>query len=69
MDRPYAVDLTRETLQGTSLVQSHLTILLIVGAAAPRVRGSVGLDMGRNMKKILKVDVEGAYALVEPGVR
>lgn len=38
------------------------------GAAAPRVRGSVGLDMGRHMKKILKVDVEGAYALVEPGV-
>ena len=38
------------------------------GAAAPRIRGSVGLDMGRHMKKILKVDVEGAYALVEPGV-
>lgn len=38
------------------------------GAAAPRVRGSVCLDMGRHMKKILKVDVEGAYALVEPGV-
>jgi FAD/FMN-containing dehydrogenase len=38
------------------------------GAAAPRVRGSVGLDMGRNMKKILKVDVDGAYAVVEPGV-
>lgn len=38
------------------------------GAAAPRVRGCVGLDMGRNMKKILKVDVDGAYALVEPGV-
>lgn len=38
------------------------------GGAAPRVRGSVGIDMGRNMNKILKVDVEGAYALVEPGV-
>ena len=38
------------------------------GGAAPRVRGSVGLDMGRHMQKILKVDVEGAYALVEPGV-
>lgn len=24
--------------------------------------------MGRNMNKVLKVDVEGAYALVEPGV-
>lgn len=38
------------------------------GGAAPRVPGSVGLDMGRNMKKILNVDVEGAFALVEPGV-
>ena len=24
--------------------------------------------MGRNMNKVLKVDVDGAYALVEPGV-
>jgi FAD/FMN-containing dehydrogenase len=26
------------------------------------------MDMGRNMNKILNVDVDGAYALVEPGV-
>ena len=38
------------------------------GGAAPRVPGSLGLDMGRNMNKILNVDVDGAYALVEPGV-
>ena len=38
------------------------------GGAAPRVPGSLGMDMGRNMNKILKVDVDGAYALVEPGV-
>ena len=38
------------------------------GGAAPRVPGTVCLDIGRNMNKILKVDVEGAYALVEPGV-
>ena len=38
------------------------------GGAAPRVPGSLGLDMGRNMNKILNVDVNGAYALVEPGV-
>jgi FAD/FMN-containing dehydrogenase len=38
------------------------------GGAAPRVPGSVGLDMGRHMDKIIKVDVDGAYALVEPGV-
>lgn len=38
------------------------------GGAAPRVPGSIGLDMGRHMNKILDVDVDGAYALVEPGV-
>ncbi|KAK5690017.1 hypothetical protein LTR97_012501 [Elasticomyces elasticus] len=38
------------------------------GGAAPRVPGSIGLDMGRNMKRILDVNVDGAYALLEPGV-
>lgn len=38
------------------------------GGAAPRVPGSVGMDLGRHMNKVLKVDVDGAYALVEPGV-
>jgi len=38
------------------------------GGAGPRVRGSIGMDMGKNMNKVLKVDVDGAYALVEPGV-
>lgn len=38
------------------------------GGAAPRVPGSIGLDMGRNMGKILEVNVDGAYAFVEPGV-
>ncbi|KAI4593653.1 hypothetical protein KJ359_009137 [Pestalotiopsis sp. 9143b] len=38
------------------------------GGAAPRVSGSVGLDMGRHMNRILKVNTDGAYALVEPGV-
>lgn len=38
------------------------------GGAAPRVPGSVGLDMGRHMNRVLKVDPENAYALVEPGV-
>ena len=41
---------------------------LSYGGSAPRVRGSIGLDMGRNMNKIIKVDVDGAYAVVEPGV-
>lgn len=38
------------------------------GGAAPRVPGSVGLNMGKNMNRVLEVDVDGAYALVEPGV-
>ncbi|KAJ4209719.1 hypothetical protein NW759_013363 [Fusarium solani] len=38
------------------------------GGAAPRVPGSITIDLGKHMNKVLKVDVEGAYALVEPGV-
>jgi FAD/FMN-containing dehydrogenase len=38
------------------------------GGAAPRVPGSVGLDMGRNMRKVLEVNEDGAFAVVEPGV-
>lgn len=37
------------------------------GAAAPRVAGSVVLDMGR-MRRILEVHPELAYCVVEPGV-
>lgn len=38
------------------------------GGAGLRVPGSIGLDLGRHMNKVLEVDVEGAFALVEPGV-
>ncbi|RAH82718.1 aryl-alcohol oxidase [Aspergillus japonicus CBS 114.51] len=38
------------------------------GGAAPRVRGSVVLNMGKSMNRILEVNVEGAYCIVEPGV-
>ena len=38
------------------------------GGAAPRVRGSVVLDLKR-MNRVLEVNEECAYALVEPGVR
>ncbi|GME23093.1 FAD-linked oxidase [Neofusicoccum parvum] len=38
------------------------------GGAAPRVPGSIGLDMGRNMNRVLEVNVPNAYCLVEPGV-
>lgn len=39
------------------------------GGAAPRVSGSVVLNMGKHMNKILEVNVDGAYCLVEPGKR
>lgn len=38
------------------------------GGAAPRVPGSIGLDMGRHMNKVLEINEPGAFALVEPGV-
>ncbi|KAJ5426899.1 hypothetical protein N7465_001969 [Penicillium sp. CMV-2018d] len=38
------------------------------GGAAPRVSGSIVLNMGKHLNKILEVNVEGAYCLVEPGV-
>lgn len=38
------------------------------GGAAPRVPGSVGLDVGKNMNGVLDVDVRNACCLVEPGV-
>ncbi|KAL4861875.1 hypothetical protein BDV12DRAFT_207686 [Aspergillus spectabilis] len=38
------------------------------GGAAPRLRGSVVIDMGKYMNRVLEVNVEGAYAVVEPGV-
>ena len=38
------------------------------GGAAPRVSGSVVLNMGKHMNKILEVNVDGAYCLVEPGM-
>jgi 4-cresol dehydrogenase (hydroxylating) len=38
------------------------------GGPAPRVKGSVILSL-RNMNKVLEIDEELAYAVVEPGVR
>jgi FAD/FMN-containing dehydrogenase len=38
------------------------------GGAAPRVPGSVVIDLGRNMNKVLKIDGENASCMVEPGV-
>ncbi|KAK9770842.1 putative Vanillyl-alcohol oxidase [Seiridium cardinale] len=38
------------------------------GGAAPRVPGSIGLDMGRNMNKVLEVSEQNAYCLLQPGV-
>ncbi|TPX13388.1 uncharacterized protein E0L32_006118 [Thyridium curvatum] len=38
------------------------------GGAAPRVRGSVVLDLGRRMNKILDINPDDFTCLVEPGV-
>lgn len=38
------------------------------GGAAPRVPGSVIVDLGRRMDKVLKIDGENASCIVEPGV-
>jgi len=38
------------------------------GGAAPRVRGSVVLDLGKRMNKVLNIDGANASCLVEPGV-
>ncbi|KAJ3461110.1 hypothetical protein MRS44_011977 [Fusarium solani] len=38
------------------------------GGAAPRVRGSLVVDLGGRMNKIIEVDGKNACALVEPGV-
>lgn len=38
------------------------------GGAAPRLRGSVVLNLGNHMRRVLEVNVDGAYAVVEPGV-
>lgn len=38
------------------------------GGAAPRVRGSVTIDLGRRMNKILDINAEDFTCLVEPGV-
>ncbi|OCL11140.1 vanillyl alcohol oxidase [Glonium stellatum] len=38
------------------------------GGAAPRVRGSVTVDLGRRMNKILNIDPDDHTCLIEPGV-
>ncbi|RAQ81708.1 hypothetical protein COH21_012842 [Aspergillus flavus] len=38
------------------------------GGAAPPLSGSVVLGLGKSMRRVLEVNVDGAYAVVEPGV-
>lgn len=46
-----------------------LTCLIVgYGGAAPRVRGSVVIDLGRRMNKILDINPDDCTCLVEPGV-
>lgn len=47
----------------------HVPILLLgYGGAAARVQGSVVLDMGRRMDKVLELNEQSAFCLLEPGV-
>jgi hypothetical protein len=38
------------------------------GGGAPRLKGSVVLDMGKRMNKVLEVDDKNATCLLQPGV-
>lgn len=50
-----------------TLGQRGLTIPGRYGGPAPRLNGSIALDLHR-MNKIIDVDGKNAYAVVEPGV-
>ena len=47
---------------------SSLTIVVGYGGAAPRVRGSVVIDLGKRMNKILDINPDDYTCLLEPGV-
>ena len=38
------------------------------GGTAPRVPGSVAVDLGRKMNRVLRIDGGNASCMVEPGV-
>lgn len=38
------------------------------GGAAPRIPGSVVIDLGKRMNKIINIDADNASCIVEPGV-
>jgi FAD/FMN-containing dehydrogenase len=38
------------------------------GGTAPRVPGSLAMDLGKNLNRVLEVNKDDAFALVEPGV-
>ena len=38
------------------------------GGAAPRVRGSVVVDMGKRMNRVIEIDETSCTCLIEPGV-
>jgi hypothetical protein len=38
------------------------------GGAAPRVRGSVVVDMGKRMNRVIEIDEDSCTCLIEPGV-
>jgi hypothetical protein len=50
------------------LFYSNLTTVVGYGGAAPRVRGSVVIDLGKRMNKILDINPDDYTCLLEPGV-
>ncbi|KAK4148835.1 hypothetical protein C8A00DRAFT_38578 [Chaetomidium leptoderma] len=71
--RPATVDQVREVVRAANRFRVHLWTIsqgknLGYGGSAPVVDGSVVLDLHR-MNKIIEINEEYAYAIVEPGVR
>ncbi|KAH0835105.1 hypothetical protein FOPE_04137 [Fonsecaea pedrosoi] len=56
------------TLLSPSAEPSLTDLTVGYGGAAPRVRGSLTVDLGRRMNKILDIDPDDCTCLVEPGV-
>ncbi|EJT79456.1 hypothetical protein GGTG_04540 [Gaeumannomyces tritici R3-111a-1] len=58
----------RDDFIGSCLVHPRKGHNLGYGGAAPRVPGSVVMNLGTHMNRILKVNTDDCYAIVEPGV-
>lgn len=63
---PISMGRNRKWIQ--HLQYSNLTTVVGYGGAAPRVRGSVVIDLGKRMNKILDINPDDYTCLLEPGV-